>query len=229
MNIKTAMTDLADLFVDIQNSRHGYLQAATGKNFEERIAHTIDRLGYLRIMPTDLPTLRDIKEQVKLTINAGFVNNATDYQRHYIVQPFGSQDYPDFLIMDGEKIISIEAKYSQISQSKPMWNSGLPRLNGIYIFGASGLADITFFRGGDILTADEIGKLHQFFADLKTSQNQFNTGEMGMQAYGFGVYVRKAFDQNRRHSQHAIIDFFNNPNRQHLEAEVIRHVQSQEN
>lgn len=219
------MNSPADLFLDIQSNVGKYLQAATGRHFEERIAHTIDRLGFTRILSTDLPDLRTIKESVKET-NVDLIANVGDYRRHFVFQPFGSQDYPDFLLLSGEKIIAIETKYSSGGQGKPVWNSGLPRLNGVYVFGSYKAGDITFFKGGDILTADEIIALRQFFDDMKAEQDKFNIGAMGGQSYGFNAYVRRAFDQSKRFNKDAVLDFFQNPHRQSLEAEVIRFVNS---
>lgn len=220
------MSNPADLFPDIQANAGKYLQAATGRHFEERIAHTIDRLGFTRILPTDLPDLRAVKESVKETTNADLVNNVGDYRRHFVFQPFGSQDYPDFLLFSGDYVIAIETKYSNSGQRKPIWNSGLPRLNGVYVFGSYKAMDITFFKGGDILTADEIRALRRFFDAMKAEQDKFNTSAMGGQSYGFNAYVRRAFDQNKRYNKNAVLDFFQNPGRRRLEAEVIRYVKS---
>jgi len=46
-----------------------------------------------------------------------------------------------------------------------MWNSNLPKLNGIYIFGCYEYKDVTFFCGKNILQEREIDILLEF---LKT-------------------------------------------------------------
>lgn len=225
-SILIVMAELAELFTSLQSNKSDYLQSNKGKDFERRVEHRLDRIGYLQVNPSDLPNIANIKAVIKDRITPDFPVNSTDYRRHYLMQPFGTQDYPDFLVMDADRIIGIETKYSNTGKKKPVWNSGLPRCNGIYIFGSYfPTSDITFFVGGSVLTLADIEKLHEFFADLKDQQGGFNVAEMSAQPYGFEAYSRKAFGQSKQHNPNAILDFFSNPKRADLEARVISDVQ----
>lgn len=128
------------------------------------------------------------------------------------------------MIFDGKRVEAVEIKLSK--QSKPMWNSGLPRQSGIYIFGSPKRKDMTFFKGSSVVTLNEAKELHNFFTRLNNSEQSFNNKIMRNQAYGFSAYIRKAFDQKKAHNPQAIIDFFENPNRNKLETAVIKHLQS---
>ena len=87
--------------------------------------------------------------------------------------------------------------------------------------------EITFFRGGDILPADEAAELHQFFDDLRNRQEAFNREQMIQQEYGFAACVRKAFDQNTVHNAVAVTNFFENPERARLQRAVFDHLRRQ--
>lgn len=221
------MTDLYKLFLDIQENKDSYLQCSKGKEFEDRLDTYLHGIGYSRIKKEDVENFTHIKKDVLLKDREEDVSNTTKYKKHYIIQPCGTQNYPDFMVFDEDRIISIEVKYSRKKQKKPVWNSGLPRPNGVYIFGSFGCRDITFFKGSDVLTLDEIRKLHQFFEEAKKSERAFNKSEMQNQTYGFKAYIRKAFDQSKTPNREAIPDYFNNPNRQSLENKVLSYVKGQ--
>ena len=215
-----------ELFEGLLANPRDYLQARAGRDFEERFRIGMDRLGYNRITEGDVDAsvFANLKESVLDWLAADHPPNPTGFRRHYLFQPYGSQQYPDFLVLDGDRAITIELKFSRGRQGKPMWNSGLPRPCGIYVFGSYSRMEITFFRGVDILPADEAAELHQFFDDLRDRQEAFNREQMIQQEYGFAVYVRKAFDQNTRHNADAVTNFFENPSRTRLQRAVIDHL-----
>ena len=149
--------------------------------------------------------------------------NPTEFRRHYITQINGSQDYPDFLVLLEEFVFGVEVKFSATKQNKPVWNSGLPRPNGIYIFGSNKLRDITFFLGGDVVTVEQGVSLHRFFEEMKSFEQKFNSN-LVEQKYGFAVYVRKAFQQTKGSNPYAQLGFFDNPDRAKLERSAMAFV-----
>lgn len=72
-------------------------------------------------------------------------------------QPCGSQNWPDMAILYRFRALPIEFKSQQ--GDKITWNSGLPRIDGIYVFNGrlpasaegSGVAETTFFLGQHVL------------------------------------------------------------------------------
>lgn len=217
------MARLSELFTHIQKDVKYYLRSNKGSDFEDRINTRLHNIGYSRIEGDDVENFKDIKLAIQAKDRDDNVENTTTYKQHFIVQPSGSQNYPDFMVFDKSYIYGIEVKYSTGKQLKPMWNSGLPRQNGIYIFGCFGVSDITFFIGRDVVSAEEAEEMHKFFGKVKEHQEQFNETKMQEQKYGFAVYVRKAFEQKKTNPK-AIIDYFGNPNRAALEKKVIDYV-----
>ncbi|GAA7525521.1 hypothetical protein MMM114_01480 [Helicobacter pylori] len=91
---------------------------------------------------------------------------------HFLYQPFGSQNYPDFLVFICDYVVGIEIKFSKndkgeknLQTSRPMWNSNLPKPNAIYVYGVAN-ANITFFKGSDILSYETREVLLKYFDTL---------------------------------------------------------------
>lgn len=219
------MADLSRLFSALQKNKRQFLTVAKGNEFEDRLKVKLDEIGFNRVMKEDINKIvfAELKKLVQDDQSLTEIDNPTNYTRHYLVQPFGSQNYPDFLVFDENRVVSIESKYSKKSEGKPMWNSGLPRPGGIYIFGAYGRGDVTFFRGCDVVSPSESRKFIEFFNRQQQAQEEFNEQNMQGQKYGFVAYVRKAFDQNLRYNEEAVTNFFTNERRAELERSVIEY------
>ena len=112
-----------------------------------------------------------------------------------------------------------------------MWNSNLPKKDGIYFFGCYKLRQLTFFRGEDILPSKERESLLKIWDNLDKKKSawdkEFKTSIKSKEfdnAYGFNPYIRKAYQQTKRFNKNAINDFFANPNKTSLEEKVIEFV-----
>lgn len=219
------MSKIYDLFYSIKYDAKNYLNASSGKAFEERVMAQLTELGYNRILSTDLDKnyLKEIKESILNKDET--LDNDTIFNHHYLYHPFSKQRYPDFIIFDNNILISIESKFTEKSKKKPVWNSGLPRLNGLYIFGSYGIQDITFFRGKDVITYEEREQFLQFFAQEKERANLFNSQNMSDQEFGFAAYVRTAYEQQKKYYINAVIDFFDNTKRTSMEDAVLDYLQ----
>ena len=227
------MGDLHELFIGISRDKQNYLSSKIGRDFEDRVESGLRDIGFAKILLKDLT---DKKQDYVATLKSLVLDRFSDeeiinehflnFGGSYITQPFGTQSYPDFLVFYRQKIICLETKYTSKKQKVPVWNSGLPRPNGIYIFGAYGLRDITFFSGRDVLSPDETKGCHDFFETLKTAERNYNTENLMAQKYGFGVYSRKAFSQGKKFNKSAVINYFENPSRGLLERNVVDRLKS---
>lgn len=215
------MRNLASFFEDLLKRKRHYVGVANGNQFENQIIDGLIRFGVNRVMESSLTEHgRNIK-QILRQDRTDSISNPTSYESQFWHQPLGSQMYPDYVVFDGSRLVCIETKFSMGMQKKPVWNGGLPRQDGIYIFGAKGCDDITFFRGADVIDVETARKMHALFdEELNVRQTAFNS-ELGKQPYGFVVYVRKAFAQARSGNPDATLDFFSNPERERLERSVV--------
>lgn len=218
------MGRLAELFNDLRRRPGYYLGTTRGADFEDRINTRLHDLGYSRIIKADISDRSSFDQLKSLVLDQATVEvlpNILGYNRHFLFQPFGSQQYPDFLVLDRNCIVGIEVKFSKGKNGRPIWNSGLPRPNGIYIFGSYGRNDITYFRGADVVSLQDAKKLHGFFNHMKEHEMDFNCSHMQHQPHGFVAYIRKAFDQTRKYKRDAVLDYFTNPQRLTLEQAAI--------
>ena len=129
-------------------------------------------------------------------------------------------------MLEEDVIWAVESKYAKNPQGHPVWNSGPPRPNAVYLLGNAALRDVTFFRGSDVLSAEDAQTLHQFFDGLPSADELVNS-RMQEQPYGFVAYIRRAFEQKRTFNRNAVLDFYANPQRKELEASAIAYLKGE--
>ena len=182
-------------------------------------------MGFVKKLKEDFEKERFeyIKESILKKTENKFLDIKKGEKKIYIFQPFGKQEYPDFLIFTNKTVIPVEIKYSKEKESNPVWNSNLPKANGFYIFGSYGLVDITFFCGKDILAEDIRDECIDFFDNLQDKQRKERKKiEKINDPYkrGFTIYIRRAYQQNAENG--AVVDYFNHPQRGEVEKKAIK-------
>ena len=213
---------LNQLFKSLQSEKNRYLNAQRGNEFEERIMSYLKLdLGFNRILKEDV-SIEDwgsIKKHIFNKFSSNFIGiPSSRLKKTFIYQPYGSQQFPDFIIFTNKKVVPLEAKFSTKRQSKPVWNSNVPRANAFYVFGSRGLQDLTFFCGNDIVTAEHRKSLYGFFKDMRILQDKIrgNMPTLDLTNRGFTPYIRSAFDQ-RKHKLAVETNFFIHPDRKKVE------------
>lgn len=92
-----------------------------------------------------------------------------------ICQPYGSHQFPDYLLLTPQKIIPLEAKTVSSNTGAPVWNGSPPKRNCLYVFGSSKRREVTFFTGHDTIR-EEVRRMvlrhFQEAKDLKNKQKQ---------------------------------------------------------
>lgn len=227
---------LRDIFIDIRNNKKEWLKSKKGIEFEDRFETALKKVGFNRRNDIGIKKILSLlkndildKKSDKIIDNIYSLEDKS-FENCFVSQPYGSQNFPDFLVFSRKKIISIEIKYSSNISSKPMWNSNLPKSNSIYIFGSYGRGDVTFFMGNDVLPMNERVELIDFFEEIKKLEESFKkkikkNNKDNLFAYkfdrGFNVYVRRAYEQNKTINENAKIDYFLHEDRQRCEDNVI--------
>jgi len=90
----------------------------------------------------------------------------------FMLQPSGSQGYPDILVKDfNGKFVALECKSA--AGAKPMWNDNLPKQNGMYIFFSSNYDKTTIFMVGDVISTGEVELLERQFRSFKDNDARF--------------------------------------------------------
>lgn len=164
---------LEKVFQEITHKRKFFASSSTGEQFENRFRNElkkhfseingdlIEGLSHIEEKPNKeiKTTFNQLKKQVLEKNHPETLKNPfSKLTSHFLYQPFGSQNYPDFLVFIFDYVVGIEIKFSKndkgeknIQTSRPMWNSNLPKPNAIYVYGVAN-ANITFFKGSDILS-----------------------------------------------------------------------------
>lgn len=222
------MQTLYAVFMDIQsnsNFRKQLRSATNGKEVEDYLKTEMENRGFNRLMANRLSSeeysssYRKIRNQVKHHTNPLPKNPFNRFHAHYIQQPNGSQDYPDFIVFEKERILTVESKFKKTGGGFPMWNSGTPRKHGIYLFITPD--DVTFFLGGDILSDRDLKNIEEYRTKATEFAEKTNAQLLSNQPYGFTVYHRFAIEQKVKHNPSATTNFFTNPKRVQLEKNVL--------
>jgi len=112
-----------------------------------------------------LPIKQKVQEIARMPIcDCLDLSFGCDQDRPLLIrQPNNTQQWPDILIVYRKRGISIEIKSSKHDQI--VWNSGLPRKNGIYIYnglsGSENGVSTTYFLGQHVLDDKEQTALHK--------------------------------------------------------------------
>lgn len=215
---------MTKVFENIAKRKADYLRAETGEDFEDRFENGLRSEDYSRILKDDISDgdFKFIKNFVVNKQNADFLI-FKKYRKSFIRVPFGSQNYPDFIIFTGRHAIPVEIKYSKKNQTRPIWNSGIPRANGVYIFGSYEKKDITFFLGKDVLNNKRRDALIGFFEEVKKKESDFKKYTKKVlpdtEKRGFMPYIRRAYDQEKI-STDTELNYFAHSQRERLEKGV---------
>jgi len=218
---------LNQLFQSLRNEKDRYLNAHQGSEFEERIMQYLKMtLDLTRISKQDVDRSdwQLIKNHIGKKLASDFINvPSPNLKQTFIYQPYGSQQFPDLIIFTDKKVVPLEIKFSAKSQSKPIWNSNVPRANAFYVFGSYGLRDVTFFCGNDILASKHRKFLYGFFNNIRALQDKIRIDmpALDITNRGFTPYIRAAFDQ-RKHKLSVKTSFFAHPNRKRVENLAIK-------
>lgn len=231
------MPKLSNVIEELLKNKENYLKAPDGKSFEERIISSLRNKGFDRIIKEDDKLLEAFLKENKTKILDPLgtsimcntlIEKGPQYKNRFVYQPFGSQNFPDILVFTEKAVIPIEDKFSEGSVTNPTWNSNLPKANSIYIFGSYGLQDITVFKGDDVLSQVERKELIEFFNTTKEIElkfkdelkKEFESKNIDLKR-GFGVYVRKAFNQQKTINPNAELNYFTAKDRVTCEQNVI--------
>lgn len=227
---------LKEVFEDIRINKNDWLKSNTGVDFEDRFESSLKKYGFNRKSKEDKnikSILNSIKHDIQNKTGENYIDNVYIKEDKsmgdcFVRIPYGSQNFPDFLIFTKKKIVPVEIKYSANSSTSPMWNSNLPKANAIYIFGSYGKRDVTYFLGEDVLPMKERKALLNFFTKIKTLESKFRKimkekmEEDGIFFdRGFNVYIRRAYEQNKAINSLAKTDYFSHKDRSVIEKNVI--------
>ena len=234
------MANIANVFIGMRKNKKEWLKAETGIQFEDIFQHKLRSNGYYRLMNVpEHGNFTHLKECVldklgtSLLFLSDFGMKDININDSYLIQPYGSQEYPDFLVFTNNHILPIELKYSKKSATKPMWNGNLPKHNGIYVLASNGKKDVTFFTGNDVLEHEERKELVKFWENKRQESDEHTSylkdkTESGDYKFsrGFNIYIRETYSQSASINSEAQLNYFTANDREEIEDSVISFMES---
>ena len=98
-------------------------------------------------------TLEQLGFEKKLVKETKYDNSSS--KMWYVPQPCGSQSFPDFIVGDKYgNVFYLECKSNK--NDHIVWNSGMPKAKGIYIFSSGKYNKQTIVMGSDLWTKEEM-------------------------------------------------------------------------
>ena len=116
-----------------------------------------------------------------------------EYGIDHTYQPNGSQCFPDYEIPTRWGNIKLECKSSK--DTKPMYNSGRPHADGLYVFTSKGNGT-TLFWGDDILTLDKRELYDRMLLEMKDVLVRYQALPEWQDDRGFDFYLREMYIQS---------------------------------
>lgn len=92
----------------------------------------------------------------------------------FIVQPAGSQGFPDILVRDfNDRFVAIECKSGKNGQC-PMWNDNVPKPMAIYVLSSGIQNATTLFMGKDVIGQSTYDLMAQQEAEIAAIVKKYN-------------------------------------------------------
>lgn len=209
-----------DFFQKIKKDSESIGNGNTGKEFENKILnilvenYTFRQKKWKRDKKNDIEFYVNISDEKQKEIKSKIlkkdfltpIENDTKEKGIFIYQPFGKQNFPDFLIFTENYIFPLEIKFSKKAniKSMPKWNSNIPKANGLYIFAIAG-KHATFFLGSDFIDDQARKILLDYFNNYPITNLSDLKSEMlllhkNSNPFGLRPYVRKDYVYNENYS-----------------------------
>lgn len=139
----------------------------------------------------------------------------------FIVQPGGSQHFPDILVKDFDgRFILIECK-STSDSTYPVWNDNVPRKNAIYVYSSKKTNETTVFQGKDVISQLVYDLMSQHQAELREIDQKYKKMYQEADVFGRG-WQKRVRPQNMQLGGRNITNWFDHHNRKQCEENVLR-------
>ena len=185
---------------------------------ERAVAELLLRAGFDQVDRRDYPQLT--KTLLKKWANSGQLRAITRAVRSmpagsFILQPGGTQSFPDILIKDtNQRLIAIECKSGK--KTTLMWNDRLPSLAALYVFSSQEKNATTIFLGQDIITEKEIRIQDRMIEELTEIMKSYQIKSKRADQFQRG-WLFKFRPQNFQGGGLILSDYFRHPDRKKCE------------
>ena len=204
------MSKIKEFVKLVVETKEDITQATGWNDFEENLHIAMRHVGfeYRDLENGDLALqeyVTQIRPEVHHKLNSVLLENtlAKDYDGYedfFLVEPYGTQNYPDIMAFTNKHIVMIESKFSKNGGTTPMWNSNVPKQDSLYVFGSKGLKDVSVFTGGSLLTPDERKEIvalnEESIIEVKVKSEALSKKQSDKVGIKFKVYPRMQYQQS---------------------------------
>lgn len=138
----------------------------------------------------------------------------------YILQPAGSQGFPDILVKDfNDRFVAVECKSGKYGLC-PMWNDNLPKPNTIYVLSSGLINATTIFLGRDVMTERMLDSQLNMLKELNeiVAKYKIINAELDQFSRGWDTRFRP---QNFQYGPKQKTNYFSHPDRKQCEANAL--------
>jgi hypothetical protein len=192
---------------------------------EAAVAVRIKSAGFVEYHKENFPKLK--KGLLKKWAESG---NDTDLRKvtaglpagTYILQPAGSQGFPDVLVKDfNDRFVAVECK-SGLGGLTPMWNDNLPKPNTIYVLSSGKANATTVFLGKDVMTEEMLTSQQAMIKELNDIVARYKLTNQTIDKYNRGWDI-KFRPQNFQGGGKHLTNYFTHQDRQQCETNVLEY------
>jgi hypothetical protein len=160
---------------------------------EAAVAEQIKSAGFTEYKKENFPKLKKgLLKAWAETGNDALLLKATEglSAGSYILQPAGSQGFPDILIKDfSNRFVAIECKSGK-SGVTPMWNDNLPKPDAIYVLSSGKTNATTIFLGKDVMPTEMLASQQDMMKELKTIVAKYKLTNQTLDKYNRGWDIK---------------------------------------
>jgi hypothetical protein len=140
----------------------------------------------------------------------------------YILQPAGSQGFPDVLVKDfNDRFVAIECKSGQ-NGLNPMWNDNLPKPDTVYILSSGKANATTVFLGKDVMPEEMLMSQQLMIKELNDIVARYKLTNSTLDKYNRGWNI-KFRPQNFQGGGGKKTNYFTHQDRQQCEKNVLEY------
>lgn len=138
----------------------------------------------------------------------------------FIIQPGGTNGFPDFLVKDfGGRLVALECKSTE-SGDCPMWNDNLPKPETIYILSSGKENQHTVFLGRDVITPEQSALIDEIINEVKLLIEEKSKTLSNLDRFNRG-FVIKSRPQHFQYGGKSVTNYFTHIDRNKCEQNVL--------
>ena len=192
---------------------------------EDAVAEKVRASGFTELDKAQFPKVtKSLLKKWATDLNDRDLRAATEGLSigSFILQPAGTQGFPDILIKDfNDRFVALECKSGK-SGLCPMWNDNLPKPETIYILASGKLNETTIFMGRDVITNEEQRLMDEQEKEIAAIVKKYNKQMATIDKFKRG-FIQKSRKQHFQQGNQNMTNYFKHPDRKRCESNALEY------